>query len=391
MVIAPRLALPLAVLLLAACGGSAPFSPGPAEEVLPGGLSLARGGLARDGRRVVVLAASPDGPCRRVEVWRRELDGWRAAASARPPTGSPCPFVSARLSPDAGTLAVYDQAAGEVALSRIEAGALEAHGSFRLDAAPGLAFPAPGANLAFANGGRLLLVGALGRACRRSQGELLCGVAELAERTTAGWRGLETLRPTDEAAATVRFGQAVALTADGSLALVGGTGQPGRSGALWMFARGDGPARTAGVLRPDRADPWFGNDLALSADGIWLAVGGERVVYLFERAGDGFALRRRLTAPDASAGYFGETVALSGDGRTLLIGAPRAACAAGERCGRAYLYRREEAWTSVAAIGPAAERAEANFAHRLAIDPAGAFAAVQGAGLHIFTLHQAPP
>lgn len=380
-----RATICVAALLLAACGAASRPTPATTEQVLPEGLELARGGFAAGGEQVVALAAGSGGACRTPALLHRRSGEWRWIASGSPAAEPPCPPVSTRTDPDGRVLASHD-GAGAVQLWRITIDGFERDGEFRLGAGPSFPFPPPGPNLAFSADGRLLLVGTLNRACHRVENELRCGVAELAVRGPAGWRGVETIRPPADATAEVRFGQAVAITADGRLAVVGGTGQPGRSGALWLFVLGDGPARAESVLRPERDDPWFGNDLSLAADGSWLAVGGSRAVYLFQAAGAGYALRRRLTPPEASAGYFGEALALSADGRTLLVGAPRASCAKGERCGRAYLYRRQEAWTYAGAIEPAMPVAEANFARRLAIDRSGRHAAVQGAALRVLEL-----
>ena len=138
-------------------------------------------------------------------------------------------------------------------------------------------------------------------------------------------------------------------------------------------------------------EPGFANALSWSADGSWLAVGGEQSVHLFQRQGDGFALRKTLGPPiGSSAGYFGETVALSGDGRRLLVGAPRTNCPEGDRCGVAYLFERDGDWALARTIRPATNAADANFGHHLAISSDGRHLAVQGAIIHVFQLDGAP-
>ena len=52
----------------------------------------------------------------------------------------------------------------------------------------------------------------------------------------------------------------------------------------------------------------------------------------------------KLTASNRVDNWFGHSVSLSGE--TVVVGAPRDACAAGEDCGAAYVFRRDGAkWT----------------------------------------------
>jgi hypothetical protein len=272
-------------------------------------------------------------------------------------------------------------------LFELAEGRLKPGGTASLAAPAGFAFPPPGPNLAFTTDGGRLLLGAPNRGCRRlAAGGIACGTAELLERRGMGWERRAAFPPPAEEDGTVRFGQSVALSPDGSLALVGGTGEVGRSGALWQFALDGAEPRLIQMLAPERRDGWFGNDVALSGDGRRLAVGGEQAVWLYEREGEGFVLRKRLTAPDLEAGHFGETVALSRDGRMLLVGAPRTACDAGERCGIAYLFEEDGYWRLARTIRPSVSQADADFGHHIALDPDGRHLAVQGTALHVFSL-----
>lgn len=382
---APRAAAAaiLGALALAGCAGVGPLT---LEEVsLPEGRSLVRDGLIPAGDRVMVRRETP-GRCGAVELWGTHPGAAEPLAAAPPLVGSGCASLTDRLARDGRTLGLYDQGAGQATLLTVASGSLEVDGVVRLAAPAGFAFPPPGPNLAFDGRGARLLLGVSNRGCRRGERAAACGVAELFARTASGWEPAARLAPAEEAVRReVRFGQAVALSAEGTLALVGGTGQPGQAGGLWVFALGGGEPREVGSLRPDRLDGWFANDLALSGDAGWLAVGGEQAVYLYRRTGDGFRLHARLTPPEPGAGHFGESVALAADGRTLLVGAPRSPCGAGSRCGAAYLYARGEGWGYRGAIRPAVERARADFGHRVALGADGQHLAVQGAVLHLFT------
>lgn len=158
-----------------------------------------------------------------------------------------------------------------------------------------------------------------------------------------------------------RFGQALALSADGDTLAVGAFGESSAatgvggdqaddtassSGAVYTFARDSANVWTQqAYLKASNtgAGDSFGIALALSADGRTLAVGAYEedsqargiggaqdndaasssgAVYLFALDGSSWAQRRYVKAPDARAqDNFGLSVALSADGSTLAVGA----------------------------------------------------------------------
>jgi FG-GAP repeat protein len=130
-----------------------------------------------------------------------------------------------------------------------------------------------------------------------------------------------------------KFGYSVALSADGSTALIGGFEDNGGLGAAWVFTRDgstwkqQGPKLTgAGEIGPG----WFGQSVALSADGNTALVGGSEdnvdvgAVWVFTRSGGSWKQDVKLTgskpAPNVQDG-FGISVALAADGNTALVGA----------------------------------------------------------------------
>jgi hypothetical protein len=375
-----------ALLLLAACQATPP--PPLAETSVPAGRTLVRDGISGDGTRVVALADDP-AACRVPEVWERVGSGpWREVVAGPPVGDPPCPSVTAQVAPDGASVGIHDYGAGRADILRLADGTFMPAATATVAGEPGSRFPPPGPNLALAGDGHLLL-GSINRGCRTLGGtERQCGVAELFERQDGAWRSTAILLPPADRDGVTRFGQTVALTGDGSLALAGGTGQTGDAGALWVYRlREPRPEPVQELTAPD-GQAGFANALSLAAGGGWLAVGGEQSVHLFERTGDGFAWRETLGPPDRGAGYFGETVALSADGRWLLVGAPRTDCpgGGGDRCGVAYLFERATAWSLARTIRPSAATPEANFGHHLALSGDGRHAAIQGAVIHVFTL-----
>lgn len=133
------------------------------------------------------------------------------------------------------------------------------------------------------------------------------------------------------------FGQGVAVSADGRFLAVGAPGSGsgmGSSGAVHVFARTGGQWTQEARLAPPAPQPGdlFGHSLALSADGGTLAVGAPNgsgdvgrsgTVFVFARGGGAWGLAVRVAALNAGRDdRFGWRVSLSGDGATLAVGAP---------------------------------------------------------------------
>ena len=159
-------------------------------------------------------------------------------------------------------------------------------------------------------------------------------------------QGEERPLPIDESEAG-RFGFSIALSADGTTALVGAPADNGVAGAAWVFTRvgstwtQQGPKLTVNEATNAEEDELcvaeanecgFGRSVALSADGNTALVGAPRTneaqgaAWVFIRSGSTwsqFGAKLIGGAEATSRGSFGRSVALSGDGATALVGAPR--------------------------------------------------------------------
>ncbi len=147
---------------------------------------------------------------------------------------------------------------------------------------------------AFSVDGSTLLVSALQANCSAGPD---CGAAYVFVRTAGGWAQQAKLSAPDAAPGDGAF--LVALSGDGSMALVGAYG----------------------------ADCSAGPDCG--------------AVYFFVRNGTVWSFQQKLTASDASAGdFFGVSVGLSRDGTVALVGASHDDCGSFPVCGSVYAFTR---------------------------------------------------
>lgn len=131
------------------------------------------------------------------------------------------------------------------------------------------------------------------------------------------------------------FGVGVALSADGNTAFVGDPGTPYSDdvGGVWVFTHvGSTWTRQAEELTSaESGETFFGSSIALSSDGSTALIGdgndsgGHGAAWLFRRSGSTWTRQPpRFTGgeEERDVGLFGASVALSSDGSTALIGGP---------------------------------------------------------------------
>jgi len=163
------------------------------------------------------------------------------------------------------------------------------------------------------------------------------GEAWVFTRSHDAWTRQATLTDS-EGSQLAHFGRSVALSSDGDTALIGGPGDSSFEGAAWAFTRSGTTTwsqmggRITGPHDGGRAH--FGKAVALSGDGSAALVGapdyGEQrgAVWTLARSGSSFvqqgATLTFTSLSETMEGVFGASVALSGDGNVALIGAPHA-------------------------------------------------------------------
>jgi len=126
-------------------------------------------------------------------------------------------------------------------------------------------------------------------------------------------------------------GSAVALSADGNTAILGGSADDSNAGAMWLFTRSGGVWSQQGdklVGTGAVGSAGQGGSVALSTDGNTVLVGGSGdssgigAAWVFQRSGGIWAQQGNKLVGTGSAGAAkqGGAVALSADGSTAIVG-----------------------------------------------------------------------
>ncbi len=246
------------------------------------------------------------------------------------------------LAPESGAVYVYSRGTGGWALQAyVKSSNSEASDYF-------------GEALALSGDGNTLVVSATGEDSNATgvngdpsdNSAIASGAVYVYTRAGNSWSQQAYLKASNTSSAD-RFGQKVALSADGNTLAVGATGEDSAatdSGAVYVFSRtGNDWAQQAYVKASNAdAEDRFGGALALSADGNTLAVGtpsedsnatgigGDETnntapdfgaIYVFSRAAGTWSQQAYLKASQTDEIFFGSGVALSSDGHTLAAGA----------------------------------------------------------------------
>jgi hypothetical protein len=126
------------------------------------------------------------------------------------------------------------------------------------------------------------------------------------------------------------FGGSVGLSADGNTAVIGSPFDLADRGSALVFTRSGSTwsqgALLTSVSHGGDAVADFGLSVALSGDGSTALVGepcyGRGAVWVFKHSGSGWVRQRELIISNKTQCYFGDRLALSTDGNTALVGAP---------------------------------------------------------------------
>jgi hypothetical protein len=170
------------------------------------------------------------------------------------------------------------------------------------------------------------------------------------------------------ASSNARQGTSVAISADGNTAIVGGYGDNSYVGAVWVFTRNGGVwsqegSKLVGTGAVGAATQ--GVSVAISADGTTAIVGGPSdnanrgAAWVYTRSGGAWSqLGSKLVGTEAvgAAVYQGQSVSISEDGTTTIIGGPYD----NSQAGAAWVFTAStfSAWVPVAAHNPGLKQSQ---------------------------------
>ena len=232
----------------------------------------------------------------------------------------------------------------------------------RIAASDGDADDSFGSSVAVAGDGSTALVGAPGEETQIDDGDETefrerGGAAYVFQESGGEWSQKVKLRPEDSTEDD-RFGGAVALTDDGTTAVVGAPGHAEAPesdvGAAFVFERRGGAWKK--VQRLDASDrdegDRFGSSVAVAGDGAVVLVGADGddepngsaagSAHVFRESSTIAWSREAKIAPDGGGDgdRFGGAAALTRDGTTALVGASQRD-ASGGAAGAAYVFERD--------------------------------------------------
>ncbi len=155
-----------------------------------------------------------------------------------------------------------------------------------------------------------------------------------------GWRRAARLTPAGDDAGDA-FGGAVALSGDGTTALVGAAG--GDGGSAYVYGRDGGDWSFDATLLGAGEGGDFGRSVALAADGRTALVGApERgttgAAFLFGRVDGGWQRLVRVTPAEGGGPEYGHGVALGRASGVGVVGDPSGDNANGTDAGTGYVY-----------------------------------------------------
>ncbi len=212
------------------------------------------------------------------------------------------------------------------------------------------------------------------------------------DRGGDGWQQAGKFVP-DGASGGENVGDALAVAADGTTAVVGAPdayGPNGTDGAVYVIERdGDDWQQAAELGLPTDSDvESFGDGVDISADGSTVVVGSSSIsapadptagsVSVFSSVGGNWQLTAMPGDDDVEYDDgFGGYVAISGDGSTLAVGDTLTSTAVNDSTGIAYVFTRSgDTWSQAASLVPEDVSEDARFGSSLSLSEDGETLAV---------------
>jgi len=250
-------------------------------------------------------------------------------------------------------------------------------------AGPGDSF---GFSASLSSDGNTALIGAKTADVSASAGQ---GVAYIFTRSGITWSQQARLEAPDGHAGD-EFGHSVALSDDGNTALVGAykadVGSNTDAGKAYVFTRSGSTWTSAASLVPNtsQTEAYFGNAVAIDADGTTALVGAYKydvgsdadqgAAFIFNHSNTGWSMGSTLGVGEASD-YIGYSVALNNAGTLAALGAP-GYDGGGDSSGRASFFEYTGVWLLKNHYAPADLLADDWFGRSIALDDDGNVAVV---------------
>lgn len=188
----------------------------------------------------------------------------------------------------------------------------------------------------------------------------------------------DTLTPSDAAGGN-SFGYSLALSDDGNTAVIGAVNANFGTGRAYIFTKsGSTWSETVILDSPDPSNEFsFGLSVAISADGSTAVIGTNDYTtgraYVFTNSLGTWSQTASLSAVDGeNVEQFGNSVAISGAGDTAIVGANWATADSKSRAGKAYVFTDSGGtWSQTAILKAQDAAASANFGNSVAISEDG--------------------
>ena len=190
----------------------------------------------------------------------------------------------------------------------------------------------------------------------------------------------ESIVRASDAAASDYFGNAVAISSDGTYAIVGAERNDDvttDTGSAYIYTiSGSTWTQQAKITAGDKvANDYFGRAVSISGDGTYAVIGKPRIsgvgqAYIFVRSGSTWTQQQKLTQ-NGSSDQFGNSVSISSDGNYAAIGSYQAD---GSGRGAVYIYSRSgSTWTMQQKL-TSSDRADFDrFAYSVSINSDGTY------------------
>jgi hypothetical protein len=200
-----------------------------------------------------------------------------------------------------------------------------------------------GSAVSLSNDGNTALIAARNKDITGTNGvKSAQGAAYVFTRNGTSWSQQQQMTSSDGVAHD-GFGRSVALSSDGSTILIGAAVTSGsniQQGAAYIFTKTNSTWSQQQILTSSNSTSYdfFGDAVALSSDGKIALIGtpGKNAAFLFARLNTSW-LQQGATL-GAASGSFGYAVTLSGDGLTAIAGANYTTVGTNANQGAAYTY-----------------------------------------------------